>query len=198
MSCSPWVRSAHSALYWRLRISSVGTSLIILSCRISRGVSMMLAISAGAERGMGARRCEVSVMGRQACTQISIINLFVLAEAVVDQREQRRQGLVLVFAVHGKLDLRALAGRQHHDTHDALAVGVLAIVPEGHVALVVRSEADEFGRGTRMHSQLVDYLGGHGLHRLSSVTRTAGTARTMPSTPPDCALRKSSSMPKLR
>src|SRR4030066_234889 len=126
------------------------------------------------------------------------MGFFSLAEAVGDQREQLRQGLVLVLAVHAELDLRALAGRQHHDAHDAFAVGVLAVAPEGHVALEVRGETDELGRGARVHAQLVENLGGYGLHRLPSVARAGGVARTMPSAPPDCALRSSSSMPRLR
>jgi hypothetical protein len=83
--------------------------------------------------------------------------LFVLAEAVVDQLAQGPESALLVVAVNVQIQLGAFAGGEHHDAHDAFAVGLLAVSAQSDIALELRGQADEFGRGTRVHAEFVDH-----------------------------------------
>ena len=71
--------------------------------------------------------------------------LFAFTKLVIDQGQQSVHGFMFALALGFHLDLRANAGGQHHDAHDAFGVDATLALADPHLTGKTASELGEFG-----------------------------------------------------
>ena len=84
-----------------------------------------------------------------------LARLFVFAEAIADQFNQRLVAGLFIAAIHFQFEFDPLAGSEHHNAHYALGIDPISVAPDKDFAFELASTVDQLGCRPRMQSELV-------------------------------------------